>query len=243
MDNKIQPSIWNMILYKLKWILEKKRNTFKKNIYIYYLSHLVHSFLTIMPQVLINIALNVFPCNAPREIPPCMAYPSLAVLCTYCQATSIHCLQEGHLLIWPVIIHLYAGRNCIIIRGCAANHSFTRREWWKATLSQIMTYRLMPGLNSPLSSGGISISFNASRNVMRRSVLYGPIVGMWQRTPSLEMAAHMVILAPLWPGTVTVALCPMMFLPRLLTLQRLKPASSTKINLWCAPSASNSIIL
>ncbi len=60
----------------------------------------------IMPQVLINIALNVFPCNAPREIPPCMAYPSLAVLCTYCQATSIHCLQEGHLLIWPVIIHL-----------------------------------------------------------------------------------------------------------------------------------------
>ncbi len=78
----------------------------KKNIYIFYLSHLVHSFLTIMPQVLINIALNVFPCNAPREIPPCMAYPSLAVLCTYCQATSIHCLQEGHLLIWPVIIHL-----------------------------------------------------------------------------------------------------------------------------------------
>ncbi len=46
----------------------------KKNIYIFYLSHLVHSFLTIMPQVLINIALNVFPCNAPREIPPCMAY-------------------------------------------------------------------------------------------------------------------------------------------------------------------------
>ena len=137
----------------------------------------------------------------------------------------------------------YAGRNCIIIRGCAANHSFTRREWWKATLSQIMTYRVMPGLNSPLSSGGISNSFNASRNVMRRSVLYGPIVGMWQRTPSLEMAAHMVILAPLWPGTVTVALCPMMFLPRHLTLQRLKPASSTKMNLWCAPSASSSIIL
>ncbi len=117
MDNKIQPSIWNMILYKLKWILEKKSyqrklmggNTFKKKyIYIFYLSHLVHSFLTIMPQVLIRIALNVFPCNAPREIPPCMAYPSLAVICTYCQATSIHYLQEGHLLIWPVIRQTHA---------------------------------------------------------------------------------------------------------------------------------------
>ncbi len=56
----------------------------------------------------------------------------------------------------------------------------------ESNIVPIMTYRLMPGLNSPLSSGGISISFNASRNVMRRSVLYGPIVGMWQRTPSLR---------------------------------------------------------
>ena len=33
-------------------------------------------------------------------------------------------------------------------------------------------------------------------------------MGKWHRTPSLEMAAHMVMLAPLCPGTVIVALSP-----------------------------------
>jgi len=51
-------------------------------------SHLVHSFLTIMLQVLIYVSLNVFPYNASREISPCMPYPSLASR-TYCQATII----------------------------------------------------------------------------------------------------------------------------------------------------------
>ena len=43
---------------------------------------------------------------------------------------------------------------------------------------------------------------------MMHSILYGPIMGKWHRTPSLEMAAHMVMLAPLCPGTVIVALSP-----------------------------------
>lgn len=34
-----------------------------------------------------------------------MAYPSLAVLCTYRPASSFHCLQDGHLVTWSVIIH------------------------------------------------------------------------------------------------------------------------------------------
>ena len=133
--------------------------------------HLVQSFLTIMQQVLINIALEVFPCNAPREKPPCMAYPSLAVLCPNCQTTCIHCLQEGHLVIWLVIIYLpeknssigfrkreYAGRNCIIIWGGAANHSFARREWEKATLSQMMPGHARPQQPSLLGSEKISHS-------------------------------------------------------------------------------------
>lgn len=99
----------------------------------------------------------------------------------------------------------------------------TRWEWWKAPLSQIMT----KSLNSFLSSGVIGLSWSVFRNVMRRYVLYGPIVGIWNRTTSLEMAAHMVMLAPLCPGTVKVALYPMRSLPHLLTLQRLKT--------WCAP--------
>lgn len=125
----------------------------------------------------------------------------------------------------------YAGRSCIIKQGCTANHSFTRWEWWKAPLSQIMT----KSLNSFLSSGVIGLSWSAFRNVMRRYVLYGPIVGIWNRTTSLEMAAHMVRLAPLCPGTVKVALYPMRSLPRLLTLQRLKT--------WCAPAASSKITM
>lgn len=75
----------------------------------------------------------------------------------------IHCLQEGHRL-----IHLqaeknssigfrkgeYAGSSCIIIRDCAANHVFTRRKCWKATMSQMMTYTVIPGLSSSYSTGG-----------------------------------------------------------------------------------------
>lgn len=62
---------------------------------------------------------------------------------------------------------------------------------------------------------------------MRRSVLYGPTVGIWHRTPSLEMAAHMVMLTTLCPGAVIVALLPVRFLPRPLSLQRVKPISLT----------------
>ena len=65
-----------------------------------------NKILTIMPHFLINMALDVFPCNAPMDKPPRMAYPSLAILCTHCQATSIHCLQDGHLVMWPTIINL-----------------------------------------------------------------------------------------------------------------------------------------
>lgn len=74
----------------------------------------------------------------------------------------------------------------------------------------------MTGLNSRLSSGGISFSQSAFRNVMRRSVLYGPIVGIWHRTPSLGMAARTVMLAPLCPETVKVGLYPVGFFPHLL---------------------------
>ena len=77
--------------------------------------------------------------------------------------------------------------------GRAANHSFTRR----LLEGYIVPNEDIQSNNSPLSSGGASLSFSALRNVMRCSVLFGPIVGMWQKTPSLEMAAHMVILSPL----------------------------------------------
>ncbi len=51
-----------------------------------------------------------------------------------------------------------------------------------------------------------------SKKVSRCCVLYGPRQGIWVRTPFSEMAAHIVIFPPRWPGTSMVALCPMRFL-------------------------------
>ncbi len=43
-----------------------------------------------------------------------------------------------------------------------------------------------------------------------------------------EITAHIVILAPRWPGVSVVARCPMRLQPRLRPLDRLNPASSKK---------------
>lgn len=135
----------------------------------------------------------------------------MAVLCTYCQATSIHCLQEDN---WSYgqlsyTFHLreeknssigfrkgeYSGRNCIISWGCAANHSFTGRKWWKAALSQMIAYTVMSDLNSPF------LQVEPVFHWVHAEIWWGTLYCMdkeffmWQRTPSLEMAAHVVISA------------------------------------------------
>ncbi len=43
-----------------------------------------------------------------------------------------------------------------------------------------------------------------------------------------EITAHIVILAPRWPGVSVVARCPMRLRPRLRPLDRLNPASFHK---------------
>ena len=73
---------------------------------------------------------------------------------------------------------------------------------------------VMSGFTSP---PGTSLLFSVSRDVMRFSVLYGPIGAMWQRTPLLKTEAHMVIYASDRRGTGTVALCSMLFHSCLLT--------------------------
>ncbi len=55
------------------------------------------------------------------------------------------------------------------------------------------------------------LSCKSSKNRRRQSVLYGPITHLFRSAPLMEIAAHMVMEAPLWPGTVTVALLPIMF--------------------------------
>ncbi len=82
----------------------------------------------------------------------------------------------------------------------------------------------------------------AFKKVTRRSVLYGPIMGICFSTPFSEIAAPMVMFPPRWPGTSTVALWPMIFRPCLLRFVRLKPASSMQMKLCGGSLASSSII-
>ncbi len=140
------------------------------------------------------------------------------------QATSSH--QHCNLLIWrfhplqfwqkriPQLEKESMQRAAESSRGCAANYSFTRQERWRATLSQMMTDRVSPVLNIPLSSGGNSL-YSWHPEMCWGVLVYGLFVGMWQRTPSLRMAAYMAILAQ-WqrPSVQWLA-----------SLERLKPAS------------------
>ncbi len=62
---------------------------------------------------------------------------------------------------------------------------------------------------------------------MKQSVLYDPISGLCNIRPSDGIAVHIVMLAPLWPGTSTIALFPITFLPCQPVLANLIPASMT----------------
>ncbi len=68
---------------------------------------------------------------------------------------------------------------------------------------------------------------------------------MWNTCAHIysETAAHIIILAPRWPGVSAVAQCPMRLRPRLRSLDRLNPASSTKTRIWVVSCPSNSMIL
>lgn len=92
------------------------------------------------------------------------------------QAASIHCLQEGtsgHMADVSYTFNLqaennssigfregeYAGRNGDMLRRCAANHSCTRRERWKATPSHAVARRQ--------SIFGLNLSFSRCIKEMR----------------------------------------------------------------------------
>ena len=84
---------------------------------------------------------------------------------------------------------------------------------WKLTLSHTMTNVSKWGPTKPLSCRGIRSECRWSKKdhlPPRRTrcfwVLYGPRLGMWVTTPFSEMAAHMVMLPPSWPGTSSIYL-------------------------------------
>ena len=130
------------------------------------------------------------------------------------------------------------GRLNTVKSGWSVNQLRTKAVLWKLTLSHMMTYLVCSGLWTL-----VSMSCKLSRNVIICAVLYGPRVAWWWTTPFWLIAAHIVMLPPRCPGSLIMARCPIMFLPRLLVLVRLKPASSTKSCSWPMASASSSITL
>ena len=118
------------------------------------------------------------------------------VICEYVDCghkPSTYTLKKNIQWGW-VMVSMAAGTVGMV--GWAANHSVTARKWWNATLAHTTT----KCLTSPLSSTGASLPWSSSRNKMRRSVLYSPMSGLCSSNPSEDNAAHMVILAPHWPG-------------------------------------------
>ncbi len=125
----------------------------------------------------------------------------------------------------------YGGRYCTRNVGWSANQFWTGAARWKLTLSHTTTYRFLWWSASFIRSGGMRMLWSLSRNVRIWPVLYGPRLAWRWRTPCiLEMAAHIVMFPPRWPGTSIMALWPMTFLPLLLVFARLNPASSIKMN-------------
>lgn len=61
----------------------------------------------------------------------------------------------------------YAGRNCIIIRGCTANRLSTRWEWCNTTFSKIITRLAWP------ASTAVSPQVGSASHKVRSGMLWG----------------------------------------------------------------------
>lgn len=194
----------------------------------------------VWPQRLVNITCNIFPCQTSREEAPWVPYPSLN--CTHINLITclFHGLHKRHAHKGLPVVYLpppceknssmgfrngeYGGRYCTRNVGWSANQFWTGAARWKLTLSHTTTYRFLWWSAS-------FMLWSLSRNVRIWAVLYGPRLTWRWRTPCiLEMAAHIVMFPPRWPGTSIMALWPMTFLPLLLVFARLNPASSIKMN-------------
>ena len=75
----------------------------------------------------------------------------------------------------------------------SAQHSLIRHEPWKATMFQIMTY------SHERYQRPFLFRWNQSfiRCIEKCFILYGLIIGICQRTPTVDIAAHMVVFVPL----------------------------------------------
>lgn len=146
----------------------------------YSLGHSVHLFLTIKPQVLINITLDVFPCSALRKEPLFMAYPSLRILPGNQHSlppggTSGHMAGDHTLFIYKQKRNSrmefgkweYEGGIASPYEVVLQNHSLTKPEMWRATLPQIMTH----GVKTTLSHC-VKPAFHSVHQEMWGHVLY-----------------------------------------------------------------------
>ena len=88
----------------------------------------------------------------------------------------------------------YSGRNNMTIPGWVSNHSLTRLDRGKLTLSQTATKFGRSGLTALLSISGTGALIHPSENRRSRPVLKGPKTGILWSTPCSDRAAHGVML-------------------------------------------------
>ena len=140
-----------------------------------------------------------------------VCYPASAGICCDVITRCIHGSQRGHLCMWRAYtFQLHAEKNSsvglrngeqgerysISILLWVANHYLLMFEWWKLTLSQTITYFGKSSSIGPLSCSGMRSLQRVSTKVTRRSVLFGPIMGICVSTPFSEIAAPMVMFPP-----------------------------------------------
>lgn len=150
------------------------------------MGHSVHLFLTIKPQVLINITLDVFPCSALREEPLFMAYPSQRILPgnqhslppggTSGRMASDHTLfiyKQSGIPKWSLEKESMREGLRHHMRLCCKPFTYKARAVEGNTATNYDSW----SQDHPFSLCETSLSFSASRNVKTCSVLHGPIAG------------------------------------------------------------------
>ena len=145
----------------------------------------------------------------------CLIHPSQS---SADMSYSIHCIQKAHLIMWMVVIHLPPSQGKQLFSGvkelCKVGRKMTSSLdgfWttlWGHGLGEkpychIWLWMFASCVSFPL----LGQAFHTGHPEMRWDVLYGPVTSVWNSGPS-EDIAHIVLLAPLWSWTSTVALCP-----------------------------------
>ncbi len=95
------------VIYCIRWIYKQKNPPKNcKTLYSNNKFYLIGPVFCVWPHVLIHITPDIFSGKASWEESFGMPYPPLAVFSCDVLACSIHCIQEGHLVLWTMVKNL-----------------------------------------------------------------------------------------------------------------------------------------